>query len=354
VVWIKEANAGPPNNFPIHAQDLAADLRAVVQLLRDRFPNLRLCYLSSRIYGGYSGGGLNPEPQAYEGAFSVKWLIEDQINGDADLNFDPDAGPVEAPWLAWGPYLWADGIVPRAADGLTWVQSDMEADGVHPAPTGEQKVADLLSGFFGTDQTTLSWYSAQPGVSLQALNVIEDAHVAIAQPNQNFGASTALNIAAGASATDVLLKFDVSGVTAPILLAKLSFRIGTSTVAPRAVVRSVVNDSWSEASVTWSNAPAGSEPPIVTTGGISRDGSLSADVTQAVIAAADGIVSLRLSAPGGSGAYLSKESGQPPRLILVTQSAGPAIPATSDVALAVFAVGLVVCAAWQMRRAKLM
>ena len=35
VVWIKEANANPPNNFPIHAQELSADLRAVVQVLRN-------------------------------------------------------------------------------------------------------------------------------------------------------------------------------------------------------------------------------------------------------------------------------------------------------------------------------
>ncbi len=70
VAWVKEANAGPPNNFPTHAQDLATDLRGVVQTLRARFPNLRLCYLSSRIYGGYSAqGGLNPEPQAYEKRF---------------------------------------------------------------------------------------------------------------------------------------------------------------------------------------------------------------------------------------------------------------------------------------------
>jgi len=349
--WVKEANAGPPNNFPIHAQDLAADLRGVVQTLRDRFPNLRLCYLSSRIYGGYSGGGLNPEPQAYEGAFSVKWLIEDQLSGDADLNFDPGIGPVEAPWLAWGPYLWADGLTPRAADGLIWAQSDMEADNVHPSPSGEQKVADLVSGFFGSDTTTLGWYAAQPGLSLRSVDAIADAHVALPQPAQNFGTLSTLQLASGASDSDVLLKFDVTGVTEPILFAKLSFRIPATTGAPRANVRTVADDSWSETGVTWNNAPAGAEPPIITTGAISRDGSLSAGVTQAVLDDPDGIVSLRLSAPSSTGLYHSRESGQPPRLVLIVETAaGPPVPALSPWPMTVLFVILLAAGAYIIRR----
>jgi hypothetical protein len=66
-----------------------------------RFPNLRLVYVSSRIYAGYASSDLNPELYSYQGAFAVKWLIEKQMGG--------------APWIAWGPYLWADGAIPRAA-----------------------------------------------------------------------------------------------------------------------------------------------------------------------------------------------------------------------------------------------
>lgn len=351
VAWIKEANAGPPNNFPTHAQELSDDLRAVVQVMRDRFPNLRLCYLSSRIYGGYSAqGGLNPEPQAYESGFSVKWLIEDQINGAVDLNFDPAGGPVEAPWLAWGPYLWADGIIPRAGDGLVWLQSDMETDNVHPSPTAEQKVADLLSGFFNTDPTAAPWYASQPDTGLQYVDALANAHVAIAQPTQNFGSSTTLPIASGASDTDVLVKFDVSGVTQPILFAKLSFRVTTSPGAPRANVRLVTDNSWTENAVTWNTAPAGDEPPVVNTGQVSRDGTISADVTQAVTSDADGLVSFRLSVPNANGVYHSREAGQPPRLILVVSQPGPAIPAVSTWGLIVAALLLATAGSCLSRR----
>ena len=55
-------------------------------------PNVKLAYLSSRTYGGYATTPLNPEPYAYESGFSVKWLIEGQLKGEAALNYDPGEG----------------------------------------------------------------------------------------------------------------------------------------------------------------------------------------------------------------------------------------------------------------------
>jgi hypothetical protein len=157
VVWLKQANARPTAPFPTHAELLRDDLRAVARNLRARYENVRLCYLSSRIYGGYASTTLNPEPFAYESGFAVRWLIEEQLNGAPELNFDPDAGPVNAPWLAWGPYLWADGLRPRA-DGLTWACTDFVDDGTHPSASGRDKVAGMLLEFFATEPTATPWF----------------------------------------------------------------------------------------------------------------------------------------------------------------------------------------------------
>jgi hypothetical protein len=157
VAWIKQADPGPRQGFPQYAQTLQKELRQIVQLMHRRFPNLKLVYLSSRTYGGYARTPLNPEPYAYESGFSVKWLIEEQLKGDAELVYDAKQGEVKAPWLSWGPYLWANGTTKRV-DGFSYAESDFGGDGTHPSPTGQRKVADLLLEFFRTDSTTKPWF----------------------------------------------------------------------------------------------------------------------------------------------------------------------------------------------------
>ena len=157
IVWLKQARARAKLPFPLDALLLKSDLREIVELLNQRFPNLKMIYLSSRTYGGYATIDLNPEPYAYQSAFAVKWLIEDQINGDVGLNYDETQGTVYAPWLSWGPYLWADGIA-AAESGLVWEQSDFSYDGTHPSPSGQAKVAGQLYHFLRTDETAVPWF----------------------------------------------------------------------------------------------------------------------------------------------------------------------------------------------------
>jgi len=160
VVWIKQALARPDRfgAFPDHARKMQADLVTALNRLKKRFPNLRIAYVSSRIYAGYARSALNPEPYAYEGAFTVRWLVQDQIKGDADLNYDPERGEVTAPLLLWGPYLWGDGVTPRKHDGLVWQRKDLADDGTHPSMSGRRKVASLLLSFFKTDPSARPWF----------------------------------------------------------------------------------------------------------------------------------------------------------------------------------------------------
>jgi hypothetical protein len=151
--WIKLANAQPHEGWPAAAVQLKNDTVVVLRNLAGRFPNLKLAYLSSRIYGGYATTPLNPEPYAYEGGIAMRWVIEEQLSGRL-----PFTGPARvSPWIAWGPYLWADGLKPRS-DGLTWACGDFEVDGTHPTVSGAQKVADRLRAFFSTDPTARPWF----------------------------------------------------------------------------------------------------------------------------------------------------------------------------------------------------
>ncbi len=160
VAWLKEANGSPRpgrDDFPVYAQELRDDMAVMVIKARELYPNLRILYLSSRIYGGYSLIPLSPEPFAYEGAFSVRWLIQDQIQGGGATGVTYANAPV----LLWGPYLWADGTNPRS-DGLTWSCDDLMGDGVHPSRSGRHKVAALLLDFFTSDALAKSWFGVSP------------------------------------------------------------------------------------------------------------------------------------------------------------------------------------------------
>src|SRR5439155_19814403 len=156
-VWIKQADARPNQGFPAYAKKLQGELANIVSVLPQRFPNVKLAYLSSRTYGGFATTPLNPEPYAYESGFSVKWLIEQQLNGDAALNYDPARGKVTAPWLSWVPYRWANGTK-KNPDGLYYEASDYGGDGTHPSGTGVEKIGRQLLTFFRTDSTTRGWF----------------------------------------------------------------------------------------------------------------------------------------------------------------------------------------------------
>jgi hypothetical protein len=165
-VWVKVANPGPTVSLPSAAADaytLETQTGNIVRALKVRYPNVRLVFLSSRVYAGYATTTLNPEPYAYESGFGAKWLIQAQIdqmrNGGipvdmrgGDLNYD-----TVAPWIGWGPYLWADGLTPRS-DGLIWQVGDFSADGTHPATSGRQKVGTMLHDFFYASPYTLCWF----------------------------------------------------------------------------------------------------------------------------------------------------------------------------------------------------
>ncbi len=160
-IWLKQALAGPLKYgaFPQHAQALRNSLAMILRNAKAAFPNLQLAYLSCRTRAYVdTPTALNPEPFAFETAFADKWLIEDQIEGRNNLNFDPARGPVVAPWVAWGPYIWVDGLTTRS-DGLRWLCSDLESDFTHPSATGGvPKVAAQLLAFFKTDPTTRPWF----------------------------------------------------------------------------------------------------------------------------------------------------------------------------------------------------
>ena len=149
--------------FPDKAETLADQMRAFLTVAKENFPNARICYATSRLYGGYSNTPHATEPIAYWNGFAVKFLIERQIQGDPLLDYQSAGGgdgPGLVPWLAWGPYAWADGQVPDS-DGLTWECGDFStSDGHHLAGPARAEVGERLHEFLSSDATAAPWYPA--------------------------------------------------------------------------------------------------------------------------------------------------------------------------------------------------
>ena len=165
-IWMEDTDGIATGTFPTDIATLQSEYETMMQTMLTLFPNLKLVYFSSRVYGGYSNGvgkPDNPEPYAYEVGFAVKWAIQDQLNGNANLNYNPNLGTVLAPWMSWGTYYWSNGLLGRS-DGLVWDCEDFAADGTHPSSTsgslGQLKVATQLLNFLKTDDTTKPWYLA--------------------------------------------------------------------------------------------------------------------------------------------------------------------------------------------------
>lgn len=163
VAWIKQVRT-QGGDFPAKAELLQSDLETIARNLKVHYPNIKIAYFSSRTRSYTYWRGLSPEPAAFESGFSVKWMIEKQIEGDPALNYDPEQGEVNAPYLTWGPYLWIDGLNERS-DGQVWTQEDLTRDCTHPSQQGNQKVAQMMMAFFKTDTTATSWFLGEPAAA---------------------------------------------------------------------------------------------------------------------------------------------------------------------------------------------
>jgi len=169
VACVKTTRGGPteciaPDGSTLgNAGVLAGDYAGMARNLLTVFPNIKLVYFMPRTYGGYALTTLMPEPYAYESGFGIRWMIDAQISGSGaygDLNYDISNGPVAAPWVAWGAYLWANGETPNGL-GLSWSVDDFRPDDrTHPSGSGVDKAGSAILEFFMNDSTTQPWFCA--------------------------------------------------------------------------------------------------------------------------------------------------------------------------------------------------
>ncbi|MBI4396844.1 MAG: DNRLRE domain-containing protein [Elusimicrobia bacterium] len=160
-----------------------------------------------------------------------------------------------------------------------------------------------------------------------------DAYADKANPALNFGAGAQLKMnayPAGGLEFESYVKFDLSGVAGPVQSAKLRFYVVNGTVDAPAVYLSA--SAWTETGLAWSNRPALAGGIVADLGAASANTLIEYDVTSAV--AGDGPYSFALIPQSTDGLTLSsRETGNPPQLVVTMAPASAAAPSAVPSAL---------------------
>ncbi|MFQ5636535.1 MAG: IPT/TIG domain-containing protein [bacterium] len=214
-----------------------------------------------------------------------------------------------------------------AAPGFL-VDSDTQLRAVVPggATTGVISVTNADGvGVSGSDFAVIV-----PGGPTLSLTPISDAFVRSSLPDKNYFDNPELRLRKSRSAYQwSYLKFDISGLTGTVQSATLKFYV-TDGGSNGGGVYSVSNtyagtaDAWDEANLTWNNAPDISGPALSSLGPVTAFTTVELDVTTAI--SSNGIVSFALK--NGSldvVKYASKESSNPPKLVIKTSTASPSL-----------------------------
>ena len=181
--------------------------------------------------------------------------------------------------------------------------------------TGTFPVRLTVNAAGGSDEELWSdLISVTPASQTQSFPALADSRVSEATPGSNAGTAADLRVrfAAGGSVASYL-RFDLSGLAGPLVAAKLRlFCTDGSTVGGLVFP---THSAWTEAGITWSNAPASTGGQIAALGSVSANTWVEFDVTPAV--GAPGLVNFLLtSTTSNSAIFSSREGAQPPELVV--------------------------------------
>ena len=159
---------------------LSAAYVHAIHEIKNQFSNVDLMFLTGSPYGGYTDSNALQsaallEPASYLTDFAIKQAIAAQISGDSLLAYSGD-DPV-APWLAWGPNIWADGRNIRTYDGLRWLcpgDYDTDGNGYYLGGSGLTKISSRLYDFFTTSPVTTPWIFGLPYECFTEVDTVVD------------------------------------------------------------------------------------------------------------------------------------------------------------------------------------
>jgi hypothetical protein len=172
----------------------------------------------------------------------------------------------------------------------------------------------------------LPWprYDGTP-TAITTLTLVPDADAQVSEdnPDFNYGARTELLVNGGAD-PDVVsyLRFDVSGVTAPVQRATLRLWVRENGSTQNGPALYATDTDWTETDLTWTTRPAAIGGVLGDTEKLASSTWVEYDVTPAI--SGDGPIAFVLVAPSADGViFHSREGEHPPQLVVMIGNEPP-------------------------------
>jgi hypothetical protein len=152
------------------------------------------------------------------------------------------------------------------------------------------------------------------------LNPTDDAYVRSDQTNSNYGTATTLRMKRSSPTTNSYLKFLVSGVTSPVLSAKLRLKVTVASSSGGSVYAvsnnyRTASTPWMETGLNYNNAPSISGTALSTIGSVTVNQVVEFEVTSAITG--NGTFSFGLKNSSSTMVrYSSKEDAAKPELVI--------------------------------------
>jgi PKD repeat protein len=276
------SDSGPPINTPPISPDTtqSTDIDTATDLQLSA-TDAQECDVNFTVIAGPSNGTLDPTID--------QPCTPGSPNADtATVRYTPDPG-----------YVGPDAISYRADDGTnTGNDATITIDVVDPA--------------IGTVATMIP---------------TDDAKVRSTNPTRNYGSDTTLRARADSPEWRSFVQFDLSSITGIVTDAVL--RLYATDGSSTGGSFHYVDESWSESTITYESAPP-LDDPITAAGAIADDSWLEINVTAAVQADGDGLVSFGVESPSANSVfYSSKEGANPPELVITSTTQPPVAPVSA-------------------------
>lgn len=170
VAWIETENTQKGDSiFPGAPLSLVQDLRVLLQTMKQKYPNLKLCFMSARAYAGWASGGTGKGleyPRDYYNGWACKWLIDSAAAGNAGFVYTGNTPDIPMP--VYSTYMWTNKGDVRNDGFSINCSTDIGNDGLHLSAAGEQKLGKQIFDFFSRDVSSTPWFLASGSAGITA------------------------------------------------------------------------------------------------------------------------------------------------------------------------------------------